>query len=76
VSNYLSCLNSTDWIVDIPVSSKVKITKRRATTAFQRYNFAILEILDMSDEWNATNSTGDDFFAIFDAVFSVDMPEH
>jgi hypothetical protein len=58
---------------NIVFSEKVAITKRRSTTVFNRYNYTILEVLNVSEEWEATNYTADDFFPIFDAVFSVDI---
>jgi hypothetical protein len=72
ISNQLSCLTSTNWMSNIVFSEKIAITKRRSTTVFNRYNYTILEVLDVSEEWEATNYTADDFFPIFDAVFSVD----
>jgi hypothetical protein len=66
-----SCLNTTGWWSNIPLSNKVTITKRRSTTVFDRYNYTILDVLNLSDEWNATSYTRDDFFPIFDAVFTV-----
>ena len=54
-------------------ATKINITMRRATTAFDRHNYTILEVMHFSEEWEATNYSSKDFFAIFDAVFSVDI---
>jgi len=54
-------------------SSKVAITKRRATTCFNRFNHTILEVLSLAQEWEATNYGPEELFPIFDAVFTVDI---
>src|SRR5271170_4178552 len=59
-------------MTNIAFSSKIAISKRRSTTAFDRYNFTILEVISLSVKWEPTQYGPDDFFPIFDAVFSFD----
>ena len=51
------------------------ITKRRSSTVFDRYAYTILDVLNLSNQWEPANYTRDDFFPIFDAVFTVHIDE-
>jgi hypothetical protein len=73
VADKLSCFNTTDWTLSFPFSLKVTIIKRHSTTAFDRFNYTILDVLDLSHNWEHTNYSPSDFNPIFDAVFSVDI---
>lgn len=48
------------------------ITKRRATTAFDRGNATILDIIDLPDYKEPTNYGPEDFFGIFSRTFFID----
>jgi hypothetical protein len=48
------------------------VTKRRATTAFDRANSTIMDIIDMSDLKEPTNYGPEDFFPIFAKAFEID----
>jgi hypothetical protein len=48
------------------------ITKRRATTAFDRANATILDIIDLPDYKEPTNYGAEDFFGIFSRAFFID----
>jgi hypothetical protein len=61
--------------MNIPFSSKITITKRTATTAFDRYNYAILNIVDFAEEMTVANYGPGDYFPIFDAVFNIDFTQ-
>ena len=43
------CLNTTDWRTDIPFTTKMAISLRRASTVFHRFNFTIMDITDLSE---------------------------
>ena len=60
---------------EIPYKYKVTITRRRATTVYDRYNYTIIDTPDLADEWNATDYGPDDFFPIFRAVFTVNLAD-
>jgi hypothetical protein len=47
--------------------------KRRSTTAFDRYSYQILDVVDLADEWESTPYSPQDFFTFFDAIFNVDI---
>jgi hypothetical protein len=67
-----TCFSTNDWWSDVPIplSNKITITKRRATTVFDRYAYTILKV-SLSDIWEPTNYTSADFVPIFEAVFTV-----
>jgi hypothetical protein len=69
-----SCKSSTDWLLDAPVNTKVTISERRATTAFDRSNLTIIDILEISNP-APTNYTPNDFFVFYDIIFGVDESE-
>ena len=71
-----ACLSTTDWWTNtsIPLSNKITITKRRATTVFNRYDYTILDV-NLLDTWERINYTRDDFQPIFDAVFTVPIED-
>ena len=69
-----SCLNTTDWRLNIPYSTKMTTTMRRASTIFDRYNFTILGIKDLSDA-APTDYGPTDFFPFYDSIFFVDPSE-
>jgi len=69
-----ACLNTTDWRLNAPVNTKMAITRRRATTAFDRSNLTITDILDISEPI-PTNYTANDFFIFYDILFSVNQSE-
>ena len=48
------------------------ITKRRGTTAFDRANATILDIIDLPDYKEPTNYGPEDFFGIFSRTFFID----
>jgi len=47
------------------------ISRRRATTVFDRSNLTIVDILSISDP-SPTDYTPDDFFVFYDILFSID----
>jgi len=48
------------------------IIKRRATTVFDRYNYTILDVIELDENWETTNYGSEDFLALFDSVFHFD----
>jgi hypothetical protein len=46
------------------------VSQRRASAVFDRFNFTITDILDLSDPV-PTNYTADEFFMFFDIVFAL-----
>lgn len=66
IGDELSCLNTTNWTNNTPFMYKITTTKRRATTVFDRYNYTILNIMDLSDDWEPTDYGSNDFFPIFE----------
>lgn len=57
----------------IELDTKVVIMKRLSTTAFDRYSYQILDIVNLADEWETTLYGPQDFFPFFDAIFTVDI---
>lgn len=47
--------------------------KRWSTTAFDRYSYEILDVVNLADEWETTLYGPQDFFPFFDAIFNVDI---
>ena len=69
----MSCLNSTTWrFQTTPYTYNITIIKRRATTAFDHYNYTILDVIETSEAWNFTDYGPDDF-PIFTDVFTVNI---
>jgi hypothetical protein len=70
VANNNTCLNSTAWQANVPYNTKMTISYRRAQTVYNRYNFTIIDILNLSDPI-PTNYTPADFFPIYDSIFEI-----
>lgn len=75
IARKFSCINTTEWTNNPPFQYKITITKRRATTVFDRYNYTILDTLNLAGDWEPTNYGPDDYFPIFNDVFAVDISE-
>jgi hypothetical protein len=67
-----ACLKDTSWRTNITYATKMTITKRRATTAFDRANATILDIIDLPDYKEPTNYGPEEFFGIFNRTFFID----
>lgn len=65
------CLNTTDWRSDIPLQTKLTVTERRATTIFHRFNFTILDVINLSAPTPVVY-TPDDFFPFYEIIFAID----
>src|SRR5947207_12710299 len=61
VRNKNSCFNTTDWRVVVPFNTKMTVSQRRASAVFDRFNFTITDVIDLSDPV-PTNYTAKDFF--------------
>lgn len=48
---------------------------RRATTAFDRWNYTIMKILDLDNEITVTNYSVDDFFQFYNQVFETQITQ-
>jgi hypothetical protein len=44
-----------------------------STIIFDRYNYTILEVIELVEEWEAISYGPDDFFPIFDANYTVNV---
>ena len=55
------------------ISTAVKISMRRATTAFDRSNLTIMDVLDLGNEITGTNYSADEFFQFYNQALSIDM---
>lgn len=66
-----SCLNNSDWRLVDPFNTKMTISERRASTVFNRFNFTIMDVIDLSPPV-PTNYTPDDFFLFYEIIFSAD----
>jgi hypothetical protein len=53
--------------------NKITITQRRATTAFDRKNYTILEVIKLSDDWQPTNYGPEDLFPLFDTIYRINI---
>src|SRR5579859_5206034 len=53
--------------------SQITITQRRATTAFDRKNYTILEVIQLSDDWQPTNYGPEDLFPLFDSIYRINI---
>jgi len=58
-------------IVDI--SSAVKVSMRRATTALDRSNLTIINVLYLGNEIMGSNYSADDFFQFYDQALEIDV---
>jgi len=58
----------------LPLNTKLTISERRASTVFDRFNFTITDVIDLSDP-TATNYTAQDFFAFYDIIFNIDQTQ-
>jgi hypothetical protein len=65
-----SCLNSTDWRIIVPFNTKMTISQRRATTVFNRFNFTITDVINLSDP-TPTIYDINDFFIFYEIIFAV-----
>src|SRR5579859_478146 len=65
-----ACLNSTEWQLDPSgrLSTKMTISKRRASTVYNRSNFTIMDITKLSPPISVLYEPTD-FFGFYDAVF-------
>lgn len=69
VQNASQCLVvGLPWQAYAPLNTKMTISSRRATTAFDRRNGTITEIMSLSDP-TPTNYTVKDFFTFYDIMF-------
>jgi hypothetical protein len=50
------------------------ISQRRASTVFDRFNFTITDVIDLSNP-SPTNYTSNDFFTFYDIIFAIDQSE-
>ena len=66
-----ACLNSTDWRLDPNgrFSTTMTISKRRASTVYNRSNFSIIDITNLSSPIPVVYEPID-FFRLYDAIFS------
>jgi hypothetical protein len=69
-----SCLNTTDWRIIVPVNTKLTISARNASTVFDRFNFTIIDIIDLSDPTPVTYGP-EDFFTFYEIIFAVDQTQ-
>ena len=69
-----SCLNTTDWRLDIPFSTKMTTSARRATTVFNRLNFTIIDLMNLSNAV-PTDYAPEDLFAFYDIIFAINPSE-
>jgi hypothetical protein len=69
-----SCLTANWANQPTPFTYNITITKRRASTVLDRYNSTILDVLNF-DDGEPVNYGPEDFFPIFDAVFTVNLAE-
>ena len=65
------CLSTVDWRTVDPFHTKMTISERRASAVFNRFNFTITDVINLSDPV-PTNYTGDDFFVFYEIIFAVD----
>jgi hypothetical protein len=68
------CLNTTDWRTTAPFNTKMTISTRRATTVFNRSNYTILDIIDLSSPIPAIYAPSD-LFAFYDIIFNVNTTQ-
>jgi hypothetical protein len=65
------CLQDQDWRTTDLTYSWVTITRRRATTIFDRFNFSIIDVVYLDSIGEPTNYSSDDFYPVFDLLFTV-----
>jgi hypothetical protein len=63
-------MNSTSWRIQNPFNTNMTISERRATTAFDRSNFTIIDVISISDP-TPMNYTPEDFFLFYSYVLAV-----
>ena len=65
-------MGTKDWVNSIAITTKIAITKCHATTAYDRFNQSIINIIEFDDTEIPTMYDPLDFFQIFDEVFNID----
>lgn len=65
------CLNSTAWQHDVHSSTKMTIFKRRGSTVWNRSNFTVTDVVNLSDP-SPVEYSPDDFFEFYDLILAVD----
>jgi hypothetical protein len=65
-------MNTSTWQTSVPVATKMSITERRASTVFDRANFTILDVMNLSDPV-PVNYEPEDFFAFYKFIFAVNL---
>ena len=64
------CLSTVDWRTVDPFNTKMTISERRASAVFNRFNFTITDVIDLSDP-TPTDYAADDFFVFYKIIFAV-----
>lgn len=70
VARQISCLNTTEWRFISTVTTRMIISKRFASTVFDRSNFSIMDVVGMSDPV-PVRYKADDLFLFYDLVFKI-----
>jgi len=70
------CLNTSDWQIIVPFNTKLTISGRTASTVFDRFNYTIIDVINLSPA-TPTHYTAEDFFTFYDIIFAVNesMPD-
>lgn len=72
VAYQTSCLNTTQWRSQNLTTTKMTISKRYASTVFDRSNHSIVDIIEMSSPKPVTYAP-QDFFAFYEYILKVDL---
>jgi len=74
VGYYNKCRNTSDWQKSAPFNTKMTVTNRRATTIFNRSNYTIMDVTDLSDP-TPTNYTEEELFGFYDVIMNVNLTQ-
>jgi hypothetical protein len=72
IASLSRCLSDTTWQTSVEYSTVLSITEYTATTVYDRTNFTILDVTEMSNPTPVSYSPGD-FFAVFDHALAVSL---
>ena len=61
--------HNSDWRLVDPFNTKMTISERRASTVFNRFNFTIMDVIDLSTPV-PIDYTPDDFFLFYEVIFA------
>lgn len=66
-----TCLQNQSWRTTGLTSSWVTITRRRATTIFDRFNSSIIDVIYLDAAGESTDYSSDDFYPVFNILFTI-----